>query len=319
MVEGIGGGGGGEPAPPVQVREEFLDTAYWNAVVVTDAEGTAQVTVSLPENITTWQLDTRGVTSETKVGQDNGLVISTKDLLVRPVTPRFLVVGDHVVLAAVAHNNTSGELQVEVSLQATGFELDDPKLATQSVHIPPGGRKRVEWWGTAEDVEVLDLVFTANAGTLQDAARPDWGDLPVLRYIAPQTFGTSGIIDHAGERLEVLSLPRSFDPGGGELRLEMAPTLGAAMMSALEVLDFYPYSNTEQSVSRFLPNLETYRVIQDFGLEEPGLESRLELVLEDSIAQLDVSQNPDGGWGWWKDDPSDTYITAYVLFGLIRA
>jgi uncharacterized protein YfaS (alpha-2-macroglobulin family) len=319
MTEGIGGGGGGEPAPPIQIREEFLDTAYWNADIVTDAEGKAQVAVSLPDNITTWQLDTRGVTSETKVGQDNDLVVSTKDLLVRPVTPRFLVVGDHAVLAAVVHNNTLDELQVEVSLQASGFELDDPSQAIQEVHIPAGGRERVEWWGTVEDIESLDLVFTASAGALQDATRPAWGDLPVLRYTAPQTFGTSGIIDDGGERMEVVSLPRSFDPGGGELRLEMAPTLGAAMMSALEVLDLHPYSNTEQTVSRFLPNLETYRVIRDFGLEEPGLQSRLELALEDSVAQLEMHQNPDGGWGWWKGDDSDPFITAYVLFGLIRA
>jgi uncharacterized protein YfaS (alpha-2-macroglobulin family) len=319
LTEGIGGGGGGEPASPIQVREEFLDTAYWNAAIVTDAEGQAQVTLTLPDNITTWQLDTRGVTSNTQVGQDNGLVVSTKELLVRPVTPRFFVVGDHAVVAAVIHNNSTDELQVDVSLQESGFEMDDPKLAHQEVRIPPGGRERVEWWGTAEDVESVDLVFAADAGTLQDASRPAWGDLPVLRYIAPQTFGTSGIIDDGGERLELVSLPRSFDPGGGELRLEMAPTLGAAMMSALEVLEYYPYSNTEQSVSRFLPNLETYRVIQEFGLEEPGLQARLERTLEDSIAQLNVRQNPDGGWGWWKGDQSDTYITAYVLFGLIRA
>jgi hypothetical protein len=27
------------------------------------------------------------------------------------------------------------------------------------------------------------------------------------------------------------------------------------------------------------------------------------------------------GWrlGWWQDEPSDTYVTAYVLFGLVRA
>jgi hypothetical protein len=32
-------------------------------------------------------------------------------LLVRPVTPRFLVVDDHAMLAAVVQNNTPDELQ----------------------------------------------------------------------------------------------------------------------------------------------------------------------------------------------------------------
>jgi uncharacterized protein YfaS (alpha-2-macroglobulin family) len=103
------------------------------------------------------------------------------------------------------------------------------------------------------------------------------------------------------------------------LNLEMAPSLGAAMLSALDVVEFYPISNTEQTVSRFLPNLETYRVIQEFGLDEQALQSRLDQLLEDSLDQLKLQQNTDGGWGWWKGNPSDTYVTAYVLFGLIRA
>ena len=27
-------------------------------------------------------------------------------------------------------------------------------------------------------------------------------------------------------------------------------------------------------------------------------------------------QHNDGGWGWWYDDSSNEYQTAYVLFGL---
>jgi len=316
--EGIGGGGGALDEP-VQVREQFLDTAYWNAAIVTDAEGRASVSITLPDNLTTWGLDTRGVTEDTYVGQDDGLVVSTKDLLIRPVTPRFFVEGDHALLAAVVHNNTAEDMQVDVSLGAQGFELDDPQHDQQEVSIPAGGRARLEWWGTALDVENVDLVFSAESGDLEDASRPVWGSLPVLRYTAPQTFGTSGTLDEAGERLEVISLPRSFDPGGGELNLEMAPSLGAAMMSALDVLEFYPYASTEHLVSRFLPNLETYRVMQEFGIDDPGLGSRLERTLEDSLAQLTVRQNSDGGWGWWKGDQSEPFSTAYALFGLVRA
>lgn len=316
-TEGIGGGGGGEAAPPVQVREDFLDTAYWNPDLITDEEGHAQVRITLPDNVTTWQLDTRGVTPDTHVGQAEGLVVSTKDLLIRPVTPRFLVFGDHVVLAAIVNNNTSTSLDTDVSLQVSGFQLDDPQSTLQSAVIPAGGRQRIEWWGTVEDVESVDLLFSASAGELQDASRPSGGELPVLHYTAPQTFGTSGMMDEGGERLEVISLPRSFDPQGGELSLEMAPTLGAAMMSALQVLEYHPNANTEQLVSSFLPNVQTYKVIQDFGVDDPGLGERIDLTLENSLEQLYQHQNTDGGWGWWNNSQSDPYLTAYTILGLI--
>ena len=70
-------------------------------------------------------------------------------------TPRFLVPGDHAVLAAVVQNNTDEILEVMVSLQANGFKLDNPSATFQEVIIPPAGRKRVEWKGTAQDVESI--------------------------------------------------------------------------------------------------------------------------------------------------------------------
>jgi uncharacterized protein YfaS (alpha-2-macroglobulin family) len=164
--------------------------------------------------------------------------------------------------------------QAEVALQSTGFTLDDPDLAVQAVDLPAGGRARVEWWGTAEDVESVDLVFSAVAGAYQDAAKPELGPLPVRHFTAPQTFGTSGLLEEEMELLELVSLPRSFDQQGGSLDIELAPSLGAAMLKALEALDYLPYDCNEQAVSHFLPNLKSHCFLQDFGIR-PEPESRL--------------------------------------------
>ncbi len=318
IAGGVGGGGGGEGIQPV-VREDFPDTAFWNGQIITNPDGTATVTITLPDNLTTWQIDVRGVTQNTLVGQATIEIVTTKDLLIRPAAPRFLVVGDHLPLAAVVQNNTLSQVQATVSLQAAGFALDDPSLATQTVSVPAGGRTRVEWWGTAQDVDSADLLFAVQAGSLQDAVRLASGALPVLRYSAPQTFATAGYLDAEGQRLEIVSLPMSFDASSGALRLELAPSLAAAMMDALTALEHYPYECTEQTLSRFLPNLETYRTLQSFGIEAPDLQARLERTLDDGIETLLQRQNDDGGWAWWPGGESDTYITAYILFGLARA
>lgn len=318
MPGGMGGGGGEAGEAPV-VRERFPDTAFWRAPVVTDENGEAHVSVALPDSLTTWQADLRAVTTDTRVGEAEAAVVTTKDLLVRPVTPRFLVLGDHAVVAAIVQNNTDAPLRVDVSLDVSGFALDEASTALQQVSLPAGGRARVEWWGTVQDVESADLIFAVNSGELQDAARPASNPLPVLRYVSPQTFGTSGTMDKDGERLELVSLPRSFDPEGGELQVELSPSLAAAMMSALEALEHFEYECNEQTVSRFLPNLETYRVTQEFGLDSHALQARLERTLEEGLSKLIASQNIDGGWGWWPGEESDVYLTSYVLFGLIRA
>jgi uncharacterized protein YfaS (alpha-2-macroglobulin family) len=312
------GGGGGEAAPEV-ARQDFPDTAYWNAEIVTGPDGKAQVSLNLPDTLTTWQVETRGVTQDTRVGQSQAQVVATKELLVRPVTPRFLVVNDHAQVAAIIQNNTAEPLQVEASLQANGFVLDDPAQQTQQVSVPAQGRARVEWWGTAQDVPSADLVFSAQGGGLQDAARLPLGSLPVLRFLAPQTYRTSGTMDAAGEIIELISLPRSFEAQNGQLEVELSPSLAAAMIRALEALETYPFQSTEQLLSTFLANLETYRTLQDYGIDDPGLKARLDRALNDSLQRLKARHNFDGGWPWWQEAESDPYITAYVLFGLLRA
>ncbi|MDH5506398.1 MAG: Ig-like domain-containing protein [Anaerolineae bacterium] len=313
------GGGGGGPGNVPHLREDFKDTAYWNAEIVTDANGMAQVSVRLPDNLTTWQVEVRGVTADTRVGQGLSEVITTKELLVRPVTPRFFVAGDHVLLVAIVHNNTSKPLDVGVLLRATGFTFDDPATAIQKVSLPAGGRERVAWWGTIQDVDNVELIFAAEGGGLQDLTRPQTGEIPVLHYYAPQTFSTAGVLDQGSQRIEVVSLPRTFDPASGGLTIELSPSLAAAMLDGLDALEHFPYECTEQTVSRFLPNLEAYRAIQEFGLDAPVLELRLERTLNDGLLRLLTRQNYDGGWGWWVGNQSDPYVTSYVVFGLSRA
>src|SRR5205823_5051227 len=84
-----GGGGGGAGAVPV-VRRNFSDTAFWDPAVKTDATGNAHLSLTLPDNATTWALTAKGVTNVAAgyVGQARAEVVATKELLLRPVLPR---------------------------------------------------------------------------------------------------------------------------------------------------------------------------------------------------------------------------------------
>jgi uncharacterized protein YfaS (alpha-2-macroglobulin family) len=323
VLEPGGRGGGGGEAPAI-IREEFPDTAYWNPTFTTDNNGMGRVTMTLPDSLTTWFIETRGLTVDTRVGQAETEVITTKPLLVRPVTPRFLVTGDHVELAAIIHNNTNAELEATIKLDARGFTLDEPNQVSQTLNVPANGRARVAWWGTADDADEADLVFAVNgvggSRTLSDAAMPMLGPLPILQYVAPQAFVTSGMLTDGGTRQEIISLPRSFSPTGGRLDVEMSPSLAASLLKSLEALPTPSCTcNNEAVLSHFLPNLETYRALQSSGIDDPILKERLEESLNGDIGVLVSSQNLDGGWGWISESDSDPYITAYVLFGLGRA
>ncbi len=316
------GGGGGAEAGFDEVRSNFLDTAYWQAVVTTNAAGEATFSVTLPDNLTTWRLDARGVSAATLVGQGTVDIVATKDLLIRPVTPRFFVAGDQAELAAVINNNTAADLEVTATLAGQGVTLTSPDR--QSVTVPANGRVEVTWNVTAGDGDYADLTFTAEGGGLRDSSKPTLGRppeqrLPILKYSAPETVGTAGELTDATPRLEAISLPRRYDVTQGDLTVAVAPSLAAATTPALDYLKEPDYDTSEAIVSSFLPNVVTYRAFQRLNLPDAELAAKLKDLVSSAVQKLSARQNVDGGWGWWGSEESNPWLTAYALFGLSQA
>lgn len=318
------GMGGGSAEPEINLREDFPDTAYWQAEVVTGADGTAQLSIPLPDTLTTWVVDVRGLTEGYLVGQAEAEIVTQKELMIRPVTPRFLVNGDHVEMAAVVHNNTAEPLDVDISLFATGFNLQDESQKTQSVRIEPGSETRVTWMGIVDSTQPVELVFQAVSGFLSDSSTPTWGDLPILNFLMPQTFSTAGQLVDEEQRLEVVNLPLTTVPTSGHFTLEISASLTAILLECLQALENEPYDDTITILSRLLANLHTYQALSKLNIESSELEDNLMFLVNEGIRLLLDAQNLDGGWSWWAEDNdtssvSDPFITAYVLFGLDQA
>jgi uncharacterized protein YfaS (alpha-2-macroglobulin family) len=304
------------------IRQEFADTAFWQAIVATDASGRASVQVTLPDNLTTWVMRGVALTADTRVGEGTGELISTKPLLIRPVTPRFFVVGDVVELTANISNRTNAPLATEVTLGADGVTVNTP--ITQTIQVPANGEVSATWQVTVLDVEAVDLVFSVVSGQLSDAARPrianaPGGRIPVYRYSAPQTVATGGQIDTAGARVEAVALPPNVDARLGELRVRIDPSLAAGVLDGLRALEEYPYESVDATVSRFVPNVAALRALRQLGVANAELEARLPALVTDALDRLSLWQNADGGWGWWAEDESNPYMSAYVVFGMLRA
>lgn len=326
-----GGGGGGPEGGIFQVRQKFVDTPLWSPSVVTNDNGEATVPVTLPDNLTTWRLDARAVTlptgelKTTLVGQTNFDLISTKPLLIRPVTPRFYVTGDKSTLVAIVNNNTGDDQDVKVRVDVKGATLTD--AAEKTAKIVAKGRSRFEWPIEVQDVNAVSVTFFASTpdNKYTDAAKSAVGQgddktLPVYRYEVPETVGTAGSIDkQGGTQTEGIALPRTFTVTQGRLDIRLDRSLAASTVDALTVLKNAPEQDTEATVSRFLPNVETYAAFAKLKLDNAALKDSLKVEIEDALQRLYSEQHVDGGWGWFVRDDSNPLVTAYALIGLSAA
>ncbi len=326
-----GGGGGGPEGGIFEVRQLFLDTPLWKPAVKTDDSGNATVAVTLPDQLTTWQLDARAVTlpggstNSTLVGQQTFDLISTKPLLIRPVTARFFVTGDTSTMAAVVNNNTGADQQVTVKIAVKGLTLSTPDSTT--IRIPAGQRARVEWPVTVQDAPNVDVTFYASSADNKytDAAKSAVGQgdaktLPIYKYQSPETVATSGLINKDGGTVtEGIVLPGQASVTQGALDLRFDPSLAAVTGDALTALNNTPYDCTEQTVSRFLPNVITYKALGQLKIDNSPLKSTLDNAINIALQRLYNQQHVDGGWGWCVEDASTGSVTAWALIGLVEA
>jgi hypothetical protein len=138
-----GGGGQAEAAPTL--RSNFADTAYWVASSVADENGIVEVKFKVPDNLTTWKIKAWTMGDGTRVGSGTSDIISSKDLIIRPQTPRFFTERDQIMLSAVVHNYLKSEKSVRVIIENEGGHLKLLDEAERTVTIAAGGETRVNW------------------------------------------------------------------------------------------------------------------------------------------------------------------------------
>lgn len=298
-----------------KVRKVFPDTALWLADVHTDSSGRATAPLTFPDSLTTWRATVRGVTTDTKVGAATNTVIVRKNVVVRLAAPRFFRQGDEVTLSAIVHNYLPSEKTVQVSLDVTGLEV--LAGATGTVQVPSKGEAKLDWRVRAKSIH--EAMLTAKALTNEESDALEI-TLPILPVGVKRTDAKSGSLVAANEDTEtVITLPGNPDEAIPALDITLSSSVAGSVFSALDYLTSYPYGCTEQTMSSFLPNIVVAKAMQDLHLQTPIDTPELNKKITAGMDRLKDFQHDDGGWGWWKDDESQVFMTAYVVSGLAQA
>ena len=307
IFEGGMGGGGDDIAPAA--RTDFPDTSAWLPVIETDQNGQATVTIDLPDNTTSWRLSVKAVTLNHQVGQTFTNIETKKDVFVRPVLPRVLTNGDQATLTAFIHNYSRQTQTLTVQLSAPGLEIRNQDETL--ISLKPGEVLPVGWQVRVTSAKPTQVTITVKSnGAILDAILLPLDLQPsAIRDIQNQSGQFSGTL--------TLGLPLpNVERETSEVRLTLNRSMSGTLLNGLEYLTGYPYGCVEQTMSRALPNAVVANAAEKLGVGGPQLDARLEPLIKASIQRLYGLQHGDGGWGWWTDDVSDPYQTAWVLFGL---
>ncbi len=297
------------------LRKNFKDAIYWNPSLKTDENGIAYANIQLPDNLTTWRTFAKVITADTEVGQTMAKVVVKKNLLVRLETPRFLKVGDELLAATTIHNYLPRDENVTVRLKANGLVVEGSE---RKIRIPANGEQRLDWkvgakWALEAKLTVEALTDEeSDAKQLKFPVHPHGLEMVIVEATQAR--------DKAEETLS-FTLPEGIDPNTASLELDVSPSIASALLSSMDQLIGYPYGCTEQTMSRFLPNVLVANTLQTLGTDYQSSidEAELKKMTAKGLERLAELQHNDDGWGWWENDATHPFFTAHVTNGLFLA
>ncbi len=295
------GGMGGDPEqtqqwisepPPVEMRSDFAETAFWLPHLVLGGEGTVSFSFTVPDSVTEWSAWAHALTTDLAAGSASVSSRSVQELMVRPYLPRFLREGDRAEVRVAIDN--AGEIDLDGRVR---FELVDPQSGESRLRdfgldpgrseaafsAPAGGGTEVRFplqapFGVGE----VAVRVTARAGDLSDGELRPLPLLPGRVHLVRSRFAAL-----SGAERRVLAFPELAAADDPSLRLErLAVTvdgqLFAGVLGALPYLIEFPYECTEQTLNRFLSTgivstlYERYPAVERLARELSARETRLE-------------------------------------------
>ncbi|MDP4007606.1 MAG: MG2 domain-containing protein [Candidatus Peregrinibacteria bacterium] len=317
------GGGGGEDAD-TKKRGDFKDTAFWRAVITTDANGFATANFTLPDNLTTWQIETLGVTKDTLLGVNYMEIMTKKLVSIVPLKPRFTVPGDVFAIGAKVFNQSDETQKLDVTLASSTLKSEGSDA--QSVKLSKGETKTVYFKvSSPSDLQYGEHVFTLSAknSEFEDVIEQS------IQITRNETYESVATASNTNKDLssEFLFLPKNIIPDEGKLEINASATLAVFLSDALNSILGYPYGCTEQIASKLKAiaivkaGLKIENIGDKFKIDNiifDGKIHTLDEVISLGLARITENQNDDGGFGYYKGMKSSLYLTMSTLEALAR-
>ncbi|MDZ8108792.1 MAG: alpha-2-macroglobulin [Nostoc sp. DedQUE12a] len=311
------GGGFSSSAANTRTRTDFQALAYYNGSILTDANGNAQITFKLPDDLTTWRVMAVATDGNLRFGNGDATFISTKPLLTNAILPQFARPGDRILAGLSVTNNTgnTGNLSINGEVGGTVKFAEKNPTSTALQTKAESATQAYRFPMVADSVGVGKVRFTTQLNnTAADAFEVPLEIKPI--EITEQVVET-------GVTTKQVKIPLNVDkntfPDAGGLDIQLASTLIPEIKApAKQVLENNDLPFAEPAASQLIiaANLQAIaqKYSQIFAEFNPSQQAN------QAIEQLQKLQIADGGFAAFPgQEKSDPWISSYAAESLVQA
>lgn len=313
LAKGWGYDGGFSSAEAsTEIRKDFRPLAYYNGSIVTDNQGKATVSFTLPDDLTTWRVMAVATDGDLHFGNGETTFITTKPLATNPILPQFVRLGDRF-FGGVAVTNTTAKTP---NLSVNGAVSNGLQFAEQSSLTTQAktGTNAYRFPLVADKVGEAKVQFSTQLNGESDAFEVP---LEVKQLDVTEQAITSGTTDK--EVIIPLNVDNKVVGNAGGLEINLASTLIPEITApAQEVLadDEFPFLEPVASQLAVTANLKILSERYGQTFSDLNLVQKTNQALE-NLQQLQLT---DGGFGFFPSaEMSNPFITPYAAETIAQA
>lgn len=305
------GGGLSSGVGGTRLRTQFQPLAYYNGSVMTDANGEAAVSFTVPDNLTTWRIMVVAMNQEMQYGNAEATFVTSQPLVTHPILPQFARPGDRLSAGLSVTNNTGQNGNLKISGSASGaLQLADNASANLQTQSSAG----------TQAYRFPLVAHAGGPGKIQFATQlNDQSDAFEFPLEIEPLEVTEQVVE-TGTTTSQVEIPIKIgneaanDAGG--LEITLASTLIPELQEpARQVLREQPLPFAETAASQLAIAAHLQRLAQTTG--QPLSAAALGTTARSVLERL---QRSDGGFAAYpQQERSDPFVSAYAAESLAAA
>jgi hypothetical protein len=297
-----------------RLRNNFVETTYWNPFLVPDRFGNARFSFQVADTLTDWKVSVFGSTMDARTATAERSFQTFQPFFLDQDPPKVLTIGDTIHLPVVLRNYTGSPMHMKADMSPAPWMkiVGDSSL---DVAVPAND--------SASPVFSFTARTSANDAKQRVTARNASAGDAVEKQLKVHPFGE--------ERWEVqnellmgpslrsnLHLSPDALADSRHVELTVYPSLGSHLHTAIEGILERPYGCAEQTISSTYPSL----LLLDYSTKasvSPARVAQAKKYLKEGYDRLRGYFSPDGGLTYWGKGHADETLTAYGLEFLLDA
>ncbi|XDV32979.1 hypothetical protein PO909_003603, partial [Leuciscus waleckii] len=316
-------------SPAVTIRTVFPETWLWELAEVGDS-GSAQVPVTVPDTITSWETEAFCLSSEGLGLAPPAQLTVFQPFFLELSLPYSIIRGEIFELKATVFNFLSKCIMVKVTpAPSSDFTLKASSDDQYSSCLCANGRKTFKWILTPSVLGVLNITVSAEAEESQTVCDNEIVSVPergridtVTRSLLVQAEGTEKTETHSwllcpkGDSLSeevALTLPKDVIEGSARSSFSIIGDILGRALRNLHGLLRMPYGCGEQNMAVLSPNIYILEYLENTEQLTSAIRERATGFLKSGYQRQMNYKHLDGSYSTFGYGDGNTWLTAFVL------